>query len=141
MTLTSVFGMLLILLLTFRAAAAPPAPSSSYKLYVEGSAPGSGELKSPQIIDDPTDIRLPGYNTMLHNQTSLKSVKKPEPDPALGIQLEGVCKHITLGGNGKVGETSLDAECVDPNGQWWDTSLNLNDCVANDGGRLIFREE
>lgn len=60
---------------------------------------------------------------------------------AVGTIFNGVCRQISLGGLGQIGATTLSAQCVDGAGQWWDTSLNLNYCMGNEGGRLIYKEQ
>ncbi|POR38366.1 Uncharacterized protein TPAR_01427, partial [Tolypocladium paradoxum] len=53
----------------------------------------------------------------------------------------GQCQYMTLGGHGKHGKTTLDGQCVDSKGTWWRTSLNLNLCVANRAGALVYDEQ
>ncbi|KAL6881370.1 hypothetical protein J3F83DRAFT_722021 [Trichoderma novae-zelandiae] len=48
------------------------------------------------------------------------------------------CEQITLGGNGKVGMTTLEGKCRNDKGEWWKTSINLNECVTNVGGKLAY---
>ena len=122
--------------LTLGVAAAPPAPPGSYDLYVEGSAPRSSDLQSSV---DVVKAELPGYNHMLRNQTSLAQKPQNDVDPPFGLQFEETCKRVALSGLGDVGETSLEAECMDDKGHWWDTSLNLNECMANDQGQLVYQ--
>lgn len=52
----------------------------------------------------------------------------------------GACRKVTLGGGGKVGMATLQGECVDGKGQWWETSLNLNQCVGDQDGRLAYQD-
>ncbi|KFA54149.1 hypothetical protein S40293_11127 [Stachybotrys chartarum IBT 40293] len=81
-----------------------------------------------------SETTLPGFNTMLRNQSDpvLASLSRPPFD--------GRCKAVTLGGHGKVGQTTLEGRCVDTSGHWWDTSLNLNSCIANGGGFMVYRD-
>ncbi|ETS05272.1 hypothetical protein M419DRAFT_5612 [Trichoderma reesei RUT C-30] len=48
------------------------------------------------------------------------------------------CEQITLGGNGKVGKTTLEGKCTNNKGEWWKTSINLNECITNVGGKLQY---
>lgn len=60
------------------------------------------------------------------------------------------CRHLSLLGDGKKGRSTLQAACLDDGpaakgngkkdgeGTWWLTSLNLNQCLGNDGGSLVF---
>ncbi|OAA61336.1 Cyanovirin-N [Cordyceps fumosorosea ARSEF 2679] len=53
------------------------------------------------------------------------------------------CRLLTLLGGGKRGHSTLQAACRDgeeATGTWWLTSLNLNQCLGNVGGRLVFQE-
>lgn len=85
---------------------------------------------------------FPGYNHMPVNETAvLAAAQKPRPEPALGMVLDAVCRYVLLSGASFIGETTLDANCIDSTGTWWDTSLNLNECVTNLGGRLAYAEE
>ncbi|KND93060.1 hypothetical protein TOPH_02366 [Tolypocladium ophioglossoides CBS 100239] len=58
-----------------------------------------------------------------------------------GTVFAGQCKGVTLGGDGKVGKTTLKGQCVDSKGTWWTTSLNLNRCVADHDGALAYDEQ
>lgn len=50
-----------------------------------------------------------------------------------------LCREVTLGGHGKPGVTTIDGKCIDAlSGLWWETSLNLNKCLGNAGGRLVY---
>lgn len=53
------------------------------------------------------------------------------------------CRQLTLLGDGRRGQSTLQAACLDDDGKeaagtWWLTSLNLNQCLGNDGGKLVF---
>jgi hypothetical protein len=50
------------------------------------------------------------------------------------------CNQLTLTGHGKKGQTSLEGNCQDQDGIWWQTSLNLNLCFENDGGVLQYQD-
>lgn len=84
------------------------------------------------------------YNANV-NQTSWAVTATHVPDDAVfGAQ----CRHLSLLGYGKKGQTVLQAACLDgkpvgdnQKGTWWLTSLNLNRCLGNHGGRLMFKEE
>jgi hypothetical protein len=85
---------------------------------------------------------FPGYNHMPVNETAiLAALDEPRPEPSLGMVLDAVCRYVVLNGAGSMGESTLDANCIDSTGTWWDTSLNLNECVTNLGGRLAYAEE
>lgn len=131
-----------IALLTLAAAAASAAPilDNAFGLWVEGTAPGSGE------VQDTDSQTLPGFNHMQQGNQSVIALPEPEGanlrenDPALGMTFEDECKHMGLGGDGEVGKTTIEGECVDEYGYWWATVLNLNECAANVDGRLVYRE-
>jgi hypothetical protein len=112
-----------------------PLVGNTWTLHVEGTAPGSGEVRDTESYQS-----LPGFNHMLSNQSATDEEDEPD-DTSLGITLEGVCKHMTLSGDGKIGQTTLEAECVDEYGIWWITSLNLNECAANVGGLLAYYDQ
>lgn len=127
------------------AASAAPVLDNAFGLWVEGTAPGSGEVQ-----DTDASQTLPGFNHMQQgNQSVVALPEEPEDtslggdddDPAaLGITFEDECKHMGLGGDGEVGQTTIEGECVDEYGYWWATALNLNECAANVDGRLAYRE-
>ncbi|OAQ97130.1 hypothetical protein LLEC1_03219 [Akanthomyces lecanii] len=53
------------------------------------------------------------------------------------------CTQLTLLGDGRAGQSTLQAACLDEEmevGARWLTSLNLNHCLGNEGGKLIFKE-
>lgn len=78
-------------------------------------------------------VELPGFNHLARNATQ-DAVKVPA-DAAF----DGTCEQITLGGHGKVGMTTLDGLCRNSAGDWWKTSLNLNECIGNVGGKLVYQ--
>lgn len=59
---------------------------------------------------------------------------------SLDMPFGGKCRRVTLGGAGRVDMSTLQGECVDGNGQWWETSLNLNQCVGGEEGRLAYQD-
>lgn len=78
-------------------------------------------------------VELPGFNHLARNATQ-EAVKVPA-----GAAFDGTCEQITLGGHGKVGMTTLDGLCRNSAGDWWKTSLNLNECIGNVGGKLVYQ--
>lgn len=91
-------------------------------------------------IDDEQDhgvpsrlSRLPGFNNMI--QTSDPPTDADVPADAA---FNSSCRHVSLDGYGKVGETTLKADCKDGHGRWWSTTINLNDCIGNEGGSLVY---
>ncbi|KAL7915801.1 hypothetical protein GGI35DRAFT_430697 [Trichoderma velutinum] len=78
-------------------------------------------------------VELPGFNHLARNSTQ-GDAKAPA-----GAAFDGTCEQITLGGHGKVGMTTLDGLCRNSAGDWWKTSLNLNDCIGNVGGNLVYQ--
>lgn len=118
--------------------------SDTWTLAVEGTSPGSGEVHDTDKFQP-----LPGFNHMLRNQSAEAATQPANGsgsddddnlDPSLGITLEGVCKHMVLAGEGKIGETTLEAECIDEYAYWWNTTLNLNECITNVDGQLAYME-
>lgn len=95
------------------------------------STHGSGNDDAVESTDNPF-AGLPGFNNMMRNKTSAKNATPY--DAAFDVQ----CRYASLGGQGKVGQTSLEAICKDKDGLWWYTSINLNDCIANEKGTLVF---
>ncbi|KAJ3485403.1 hypothetical protein NLG97_g6822 [Lecanicillium saksenae] len=122
-------------------------PAANDKRYVPGMAPGS----SPSEADKKS---LPGVNhkpllqaSMLFdanvNTTAWSVVSKDMPaDAVFGAK----CLHLSMLGDGKKGQSTLQAACLDDEdaaegkGTWWLTSLNLNKCLGNDRGRLVFQQ-
>lgn len=76
---------------------------------------------------------LPGFNNMMRNYTASDKNHIPS-DAAFG----SCCRYVALGGHGKVGQTTLEATCVDDAEIWWRTSINLNNCIANNRGKLVY---
>lgn len=92
---------------------------------------GSGSDDADESTDNPF-AGLPGFNNMMRNKTSAKT--STPYDAAFDVQ----CRYVSLGGQGKVGQTSLEAICKDDDDLWWYTSINLNECIANEKGNLVF---
>ncbi|OAA81384.1 SH3 domain protein [Akanthomyces lecanii RCEF 1005] len=115
------------------------------------SAPRDGSPEPSPYQDDEQstsssslqyDKKLPGVNhkpvpTMLSANASAGAVSS-NPIAAFGQK----CTRLTLLGDGKRGQSTLQAACLDngKEGSCWLTSLNLNQCLGNDGGQLVFRE-
>lgn len=124
--------------------AAPAGSPSTWALAVEpfDYSPSSGDLTNDDVLGPEDLTAIPGFAGMTRPDNSTLADKFTLPDHSSGLQLDdGTCKYVTLSGNGKVGETSLSAKCMDGRGVWWDTSLNLNLCAANLGGTLMFEED
>ena len=88
-------------------------------------------------------VRLPGFASLPKNQTTQNHGSEGEGgvlSPA-SVTFDGRCHTVTLSGGGRVGQATIEGRCVDGNGIWWDTSLNLNKCIANRAGRLVYHEE
>lgn len=130
------YDMLIALALVLGAVARLPI-GNTYNLYVEGSAPGSGNVKDSESPDSASG--MPGSIHLLRNQSI---PLRQRPEVVQGMTLDGVCKHIQLyaRGDGKVGKTTLEATCVDLAGQWWITDLNLNLCARNNAGQLVYHD-
>ncbi|KAK5998348.1 hypothetical protein PT974_00727 [Cladobotryum mycophilum] len=108
-------------------AAAPAAISTQpVALYVPGTAPGSAPVDHSL-----SPLGLPGFNHLNRNQTA---IQLDENAP-----FDGNCLQVTLGGHGKVGQATIEGQCEDDSGQWWQTSLNLNQCLGNKAGRLVLK--
>lgn len=75
---------------------------------------------------------LPGFTNILLDASALD--KEIPADAAFNSK----CRYLTLGGYGRKGQTTLDATCKDDEGRWWQTSLNLNDCIGNYRGKLKY---
>ncbi|KAL7789528.1 hypothetical protein V8C37DRAFT_386208 [Trichoderma ceciliae] len=79
-------------------------------------------------------VALPGFNHLARNRP--QAVIENSDNAAFG----GTCVQVTLGGHGKMGLTALEGRCVDDSGLWWETSLNLNSCIGNMGGNMVYQE-
>ncbi|KAF1730834.1 hypothetical protein CRV24_008904 [Beauveria bassiana] len=51
----------------------------------------------------------------------------------------GKCKYLTQLGGGKKDQTSITAWCLDKAGKRWQTTINLNRCIGNKRGKLVWR--
>ncbi|KAM3512835.1 hypothetical protein MY11210_003540 [Beauveria gryllotalpidicola] len=51
----------------------------------------------------------------------------------------GKCKHLSQLGNGKKDQTAITAWCLDDAGKRWQTTLNLNRCIGNKRGKLVWK--
>lgn len=51
------------------------------------------------------------------------------------------CEDTRLLGDGKKGKTELAAACFDDAGVRVDTTLNLNQCIGNDAGKLVWKDK
>ncbi|TFB03198.1 hypothetical protein CCMA1212_004292 [Trichoderma ghanense] len=83
-------------------------------------------------------IPLPGFNRLSHNNNSTNNNNKTAPAAAPPADDGTTCEQITLGGSGKVGKTTLEGKCTNNKGEWWKTSINLNECITNVGGKLQY---
>lgn len=52
----------------------------------------------------------------------------------------GKCRRISLTGGGKVGKTTLEGLCADEKGREWVTGLNLNQCIGNNAGKMVYKD-
>lgn len=53
----------------------------------------------------------------------------------------GKCRDLTQLGGGKKDQTAITAWCRDNAGQRWQTTLNLNRCIGNKRGKLVWRNK
>ena len=141
---------LAILTISASHALAVPAALALHERYVP-SAPRDDSPESSPYQDDKQsasssppqyDKELPGVNhkpvpTMLSANATAGAVTS-KPIAAFGQK----CTQLTLLGDGKRGQSTLQAACLDDGkeGSLWLTSLNLNQCLGNNGGQLVFRE-
>ncbi|KAM3433692.1 hypothetical protein MY4824_005818 [Beauveria thailandica] len=51
----------------------------------------------------------------------------------------GKCKYLTQLGGGKKDQTAITAWCLDKAGKRWQTTINLNRCIGNKRGQLVWR--
>lgn len=51
------------------------------------------------------------------------------------------CKYLSVLGSGKKGMTAITAACLDDAGKRWQTTLNLNQCIGNDAGKLAWQDK
>ncbi|KAJ3479169.1 hypothetical protein NLG97_g8387 [Lecanicillium saksenae] len=50
------------------------------------------------------------------------------------------CKYLNMLGQGKKGQTAITAWCLDDAGKRWQTTLNLNQCLGNNAGKLVWQD-
>ena len=110
-------------------------------MYVPGMARGSSPEDKTSEQPKTFIAKLPGYNHMLRNESapssSAPSATGADPMAADAV-FGGQCRGLKLGGHGKKGQTTLEARCIDGEGQWWYTTLNLNSCLGNGEGSLVY---
>ncbi|KAL7820972.1 cyanovirin-n domain-containing protein [Trichoderma gracile] len=95
-------------------------------------------LLPPPLPLPHVSLHLPGFNRLFpHNSNNNTDNDKSAPANDDGT----TCEQITLGGNGKVGKTTLEGKCTNNKGEWWKTSINLNECITNVGGKLQYLPE
>lgn len=82
-------------------------------------------------------ISLPGFSQVQPVDSGFDT-SAPVGNPSW--QFGQTCSQLTLGGEGKKGQTNLGGTCRDQDGVWWDTNINLNLCFGNDGGVLEYRD-
>ncbi|CAG9997972.1 unnamed protein product [Clonostachys byssicola] len=116
---------LLVAILTSSLAFAVAVPlESTFDSHANGASPGKGNENtaySPKTAPS-------------HKSVDSHSATADTSGPAaIGSIFNGVCRQLSLGGLGQIGATTLSAQCVDGAGQWWDTDLNLNRCMGNEG--------
>jgi hypothetical protein len=122
---------LTVLLLIFAGVSlAAPHGGQTVSQFIQGKPQDMAPVETPASA-----VTLPGFNHLAQNRT--QAVIESSDNAAF----EGTCVQITLGGHGKVGMTTLEGRCVDDAGIWWDTSLNLNSCIGNMGGNLVYQEK
>lgn len=128
----------LVLILAARSLAAPYRGQPTIPFIVPGGGHAQDEVTiktSTALGETPTSVvPLPGFNHLAQNKTQAAVTKSPDSNAAFG----GTCVQLTLGGHGKIGMTTLEGRCVDDAGMWWETSLNLNSCIGNAGGQLVY---
>ncbi|KAK0391206.1 hypothetical protein NLU13_0707 [Sarocladium strictum] len=84
-------------------------------------------------------ISLPGFSQVQPSRENAADDEDRQPGNPSWV-FNQTCSQLTLGGRGKKGATTLGGTCRDQDGVWWDTSINLNLCFANDGGVLQYRD-
>lgn len=131
---------LTVLLITLAAtsSAAPYRGPPTIPFIIPGGHPQDRAIATSTAPEGiPTSVvPLPGFNHLAQNKTEA-TIKSPDSNAVFG----GLCVQVTLGGHGKVGMTTLEGRCVDDAGMWWETSLNLNACIGNVGGHLVYEEK
>lgn len=110
-------------------------------LYVKGTSPGNDEIAGDNVPD--TSL-LPGFASLPKNDTPPLLHTSPGDRGELldDAPFAGLCKQVALGGHGEIGQTTLEGKCLDTEkGNWWLTSLNLNRCIGNEGGVMVYQVE
>ncbi|KAJ6789581.1 hypothetical protein PWT90_07416 [Aphanocladium album] len=51
------------------------------------------------------------------------------------------CKYLEQLGSGKKGQTIITAWCLDDAGERWQTTINLNQCLGNNAGKLVWQDK
>ncbi|KAL6898268.1 hypothetical protein GGI43DRAFT_89675 [Trichoderma evansii] len=127
----------LLTTLTASGLAAPYRSPPTIPFIISGGHPQDRAITTSTVLEViPTSVvPLPGFNHLAQNKTEA-TVKSPDSNAVFG----GTCVQVTLGGHGKIGMTTLEGRCVDDAGMWWETSLNLNSCIGNVGGHLVYEE-
>lgn len=85
-------------------------------------------------------VPIPGWNYRVADGKDSENMGDDIQSP-VGSTFNGTCDQLVLGGKGRNGDTSLSGTCMDDDGIWWQTSLNLNLCFGNDNGKLIYKSE
>ncbi|KAL7814165.1 cyanovirin-n domain-containing protein [Trichoderma aethiopicum] len=136
-----------VLLLTLASVAAA-VPANKYLPVITPTPVVARQLPTPAVAVilpppvhpavHPHALHLPGFNRLSpNNNTNNNNNNKSAPATDDGT----TCEQITLGGNGKVGKTTLEGKCTNNKGEWWKTSINLNECITNVGGKLQYLPE
>jgi hypothetical protein len=129
----AVMFLLLVAILTSSLAVTVAVPFEGMSgLHFNGASPGEGNENTTY-----SSKTAPSHKSA-ESHSATADVSGPA---AVGTIFNGVCRQVSLGGLGQIGGTTLSAQCVDGAGQWWDTSLNLNHCMENEGGRLVYKEQ
>ncbi|CEJ84253.1 hypothetical protein VHEMI03424 [[Torrubiella] hemipterigena] len=103
---------------------------------MQASSQPTDDLAVDDVQDQdnmPRPAKFPGFNNMI--QTSDPPTDSTVPADAA---FNATCRHVTLNGYGRVGETTLEADCKDRHGVWWHTAINLNNCIGNSHGSLVY---
>lgn len=69
------------------------------------------------------------------------AVAVAQPDP--NDTFDDKCKYLNQIGSGKKGQTAITAWCLDDSGtgKRWQTTINLNQCMGNDAGKLVWKDK
>ncbi|CAH0015618.1 unnamed protein product [Clonostachys rhizophaga] len=130
--MSAVMLLLLVTVLISRLAIAVAVPlESPFDSHANGASPAKGNENTTY------SSKMAPSHKSVNSHSATADISGPA---AVGSMFNGLCRQVSLGGLGQIGATTLSAQCVDGAGQWWDTSLNLNRCMGNEGGRLIYKE-